>query len=83
MNEIDPGTLSHPQRRILIGLQNGGGVLDRYGRVVAKGEIIARESGLKTVMWLIVRGFIEGRDERLFLTMRGNHAASVLCTDQS
>ena len=58
------------QLRLLVGLKDGGGIVDRYGRVIANGEIVGMY-GTATALRCVAAGWVTGWDGRLLLTPIG------------
>jgi hypothetical protein len=54
-----------------------GGVVDKFGRVVASGEVYARDS-FPVWLNLVAKGLIKGEDDRLWVTPLGAKTAEVL-----
>lgn len=73
--------LTEPMLAILRELNPQGGVVDRYGRLVANGQIIAAQNGARsvaTVLRLVAMGYIEAEEGRLVLTNAARISLSTL-----
>jgi hypothetical protein len=64
--------LTDAELRIMRGIEPHGAVVDRYGRIVAGGKIIAHQ-GSSTPLRLVAKGLIEAGlgDEHLYLSPAG------------
>ncbi len=52
----------------------GGGVVDRYGRIIVQGEIVCRQTEAALALRLVAKGYIEGHDDHLHATDKGDRA---------
>lgn len=68
--------MTEAQKRALVWLyeRGGSGVIDRYGRVLAAGEVAKQFDG-STWLRLIASGHMRGKNHRLILTTVGMRAA--------